>query len=318
MRGSKRRKRQLRKRRKRWFHDPYLKASFALVSLLVLLSLAAVVSWHLEDSASQTPSSVAATHDPVTAHRDAEQAAYPGVIEKETTLYENRQELPEENAQSYEGHAPVSGVLIAEEEQEEEKPSDGEETDEDSLNENEETQEEAPADTVRTGRIVFVGDSRTIDLFADSNEEVHGAVHDGVIVYARHGNGYSYLEQVVSSLSLTANDTLVTWMGANDDGHFANYGTLYGNLLAGGVGLIVCTVGPTADGKLQYWDIPEYTNERMQTFNRDLVAWASANGVPVIDLYSYISGSVSIDPADGIHYMPRPDPVMWSYILGNI
>ena len=69
---------------------------------------------------------------------------------------------------------------------------------------------------------------------------------------------------------------------------------------------------------MENWDNFDYDNELMQQFNTGLISWAAAHNVPVIDLYSYVSRNVEIDMADGVHYLPRPDPVLWGYILEKL
>ncbi len=170
-------------------------------------------------------------------------------------------------------------------------------------------------------RVLFIGDSRTIDMFADSNDELTG--YDGgddIVVYARHGYGFDYMKDVISSYGTENFDMLVTWMGANDGGEFQRYGSYYDELLSRGVKLKVCTVGPTNDGNLVAGDHPNYENSRMQAFNTELVKWAGRNNIEVIDLYNYIgdSATISIDPADGIHYLPRPTTELWQYIVSRI
>lgn len=170
----------------------------------------------------------------------------------------------------------------------------------------------------QTGRILFVGDSRTIDMFADSDESLEGEEHDGVIVYARHGHSFYYLEWLTEEIDVNKDDTLITWMGANDRGYFPSYGALYDALLEEGVRLVVCTVGPTGIDKAEESYNEPYENKYMQQFNTALMSWAAANSVPVIDLYSYVNRNVEIDMSDGIHYLPRPDPELWEYILERL
>lgn len=171
---------------------------------------------------------------------------------------------------------------------------------------------------VVTGRVIFVGDSRTIDMFADSDDPIDGAVHDGIIVHARHGHAVDYFKSVMESVKPVAGDMVVSFMGANDRGAFGPYGEIYNSLLAQGVKLVVCTIGPCATGAgydNQYYDA--YHNIKMTTFNEQLVPWANTNGVPVIDTYSYIWNNIKIDP-DGIHYLPRPTTALWQYILDSL
>lgn len=164
-------------------------------------------------------------------------------------------------------------------------------------------------------RILFVGDSRTIDLFYDSDQWISGEVHDGIIVYGGHGKGYSYLESTVNNYGYDNFGTLITWMGANDTGNFENYKRLYNTVLASGKKLIVCTVGPSDDSVVSN---PYYANSRVVNFNNALVTWAFEHGVQVIDLYTYVSDNITIDRADGVHYLPRPTSAVWFYILGSL
>ena len=179
-----------------------------------------------------------------------------------------------------------------------------------------ETPHETPTPS-GNGRILFIGDSRTIDMFADSDDTISGAVIDGITVYAAHGRGYDYLTGVINDYGIDSFDTLITWMGANDAGDFSRYAGYYESILAAGKRLVLCTVGPTNDNTLAEWDHPDYENEKMTNYNSSLVSWAQQHGVNVIDLYSFIASNVQIDDADGIHYLPRPTGSIWAYILNH-
>ena len=170
-------------------------------------------------------------------------------------------------------------------------------------------------------RILFVGDSRTIDMFDDSDEEITAlSVGNGITVYAKHGFGFYYLVETVNNYGTDNFDMLVTWMGANDAGCFDNYRDYYTSLLNDGKKIVVCTVGPTDDQMLMDYDRPDYNNEKMVEFNDQLIDWANENGVKIIDLYSFIidSPDVTIDQADGIHYLPRPTKEIWKYIISKL
>ncbi len=174
-----------------------------------------------------------------------------------------------------------------------------------------------PAPVSAADRILFIGDSRTIDMFADSDDTISGAVIDGMTVYAAHGRGYDYMTGVINGCGIDSFDTLVTWMGANDAGDFSRYAGYYEGILAAGKRLVLCTVGPTNNSTLAEWDHPDYENENMVRYNGSLISWAQQHGVYVIDLYSYIAANVQIDDADGIHYLPRPTGSIWSQILSH-
>ncbi len=168
------------------------------------------------------------------------------------------------------------------------------------------------------GRILFIGDSRTVDIFSDSAEEISGVEADGITVYARNGAGDAYMTEVLDNCGMDSFDTLVTWMGANDWGDYAPYVDKYGAVLEQGKNLIVCTVGPSDNNSLHEDDKPYYCEETIQSFNNMLTEWAANNNVKVVDLYTYVKDNVTIDPADGIHYAPRPTPNIWTYMVGNL
>lgn len=189
----------------------------------------------------------------------------------------------------------------------------------------EETLPDSEGDDGNTGekqqRILFIGDSRTIDMFADSDDEMEGVdAGSNITVYAKHGYGLAYMRDVINEYGKDNFDVLVTWMGANDNGDFYGYDDCYEDVLASGAKIIVCTVGPTDDSKLNGSDRDYYYDGNIRKFNASLVKWAGKKGVRVIDLYKYISesGSVIVDPVDGIHYLPRPTKELWDHIVSEI
>ena len=171
------------------------------------------------------------------------------------------------------------------------------------------------------GRILFVGDSRTVDMFSADRDKILGEVYDGITVYAEDARSYTFLIETMSSAGTENFDTIISWMGCNDYGNFANYQPHYEGLLREGKRLILCTVGPTLDsGLANDFDKTHYLNDFQIAYNSALWTWANANGVKVIDLYSYLANTtdVYIDPADGIHYQPKPTGVIWSVIRSEL
>ncbi len=171
------------------------------------------------------------------------------------------------------------------------------------------------------GRMLFVGDSRTVDMFTSETDDIRGEVHDGITVYAHDCYAYDQMIEYINEYGVDNFDTLVTAMGCNSYGDFSQYKTCYNDLLSKGKKIIVCTVGPTADECLANdFDRENYTNDLQIKFNKSLKAWAKKKGVKVIDLYSFIDNSTTIviSPADGIHYYPQPTPELWRYILENL
>lgn len=175
------------------------------------------------------------------------------------------------------------------------------------------------------GRILFCGDSRTVDMFSEPLSEIRNEVHDGIPVYCKDGCKYEYMVNAVDEYGMDNFDTLVSWMGCNNYGDFSQYGPYYEQLLSQGKKLVLLTVGPTVNEYLDGdFDKEYYTNDRQIKFNDSLKAWANGKDVKVIDMYSYIdnamnnSGGIIINPTDGIHYYPQPNPDLWSYILSNL
>ena len=171
------------------------------------------------------------------------------------------------------------------------------------------------------GRILFVGDSRTIDMFYDSDENFFGEIHDNIAVYGGHGKGLDFMKTAVEEYGSDNYDTLVSWMGANEGGRFEGYGEFYDSILADGKTLVLCTVGPTDERYLDYeYEGNYYLDSLMQEYNRSLMGWADSRGVRIIDLYGFIKGSqtVTLDPVDGIHYLPRPTYEVWNHIVKEL
>ena len=166
------------------------------------------------------------------------------------------------------------------------------------------------------GRIFFIGDSRTVDIFDGEGYEIYDLNQGGVRVFAENGKGYDYLVEILGRYD-SEYDTVVTWLGCNDHYNIEQYKTYYEGLLARGINLVICNVGPTANECLDEWDSTRYRNEDMAAFNQQITAWANAHGVKVIDMYSYVYANLQID-SDGIHYSPKPNSSEWSFIMGSM
>lgn len=166
------------------------------------------------------------------------------------------------------------------------------------------------------GHIVFVGDSRTVDIFDGEGYEVFNLDINGVKVYAENGQGCDYLKDIMRHIDYNC-DTVITWLGCNDHYNIEQYKAFYDELLSKNINLVICNVGPTVNECLDEWDSTRYRNEDMVAFNEQITAWANAHGVKVIDMYSYVNSNLQID-ADGIHYSPKPTSAVWSYIMGSL
>lgn len=179
-------------------------------------------------------------------------------------------------------------------------------------------QDENQSGNAGLGKIFFVGDSRTVDMFDGNTSEIYDYNAGGIRVFARDGCHCAYLTDVLGSHSMDEFDTLVSWLGCNDNNDAALYEQVYENLISQGKTVIVCTVGPTRDEFLSGdFDTANYPNEKMIAFNRNITAWAGAHGVRVIDLYSFVQNNIEISP-DGIHYNPKPTTAIWNYIISSL
>ena len=181
--------------------------------------------------------------------------------------------------------------------------------------------EESTPEPAGYGRILFVGDSRSVDMFSESANVIMGDVYNDITVYCKDGAQFDDMVGFINAHGIDNFDTLVTWMGCNDFGNFSQYGPYYDELLAQGKQVVACTVGPTQDEYLlDDMDWYYYPNQNQINYNNSLLSWANSKGVKIIDLYSYISGSstISLVPADGIHYLPQPTTELWNVITGSL
>lgn len=166
-------------------------------------------------------------------------------------------------------------------------------------------------------KVMFVGDSRTIDMFSSSDSLYSGVVRDSITIYAKNGAGFGFFNNVISTCNEDDFDILVVWMGANDRGKFENYKAPYKKLLDKGKTLVLCTAGPTNNYALEGEDSWRCSEANIKAYNAALESWAKDNNVDVIDLYSYINKNISIG-GDGLHYTPQPTTRIWDKILSEL
>ena len=169
-------------------------------------------------------------------------------------------------------------------------------------------------------RTIFVGDSRTVDMFYKNKTKINNKNIDGLRVYAKDGARFPFLKKTINKVGLKNFDTLVVWMGANDGGDFSKYKKYYNWLLKKKKKIVVLSVGPTCDENLYERRKFRYKNANIIEFNSQLHMWASSRNVKYVDLYSYINSSscITLDPEDGLHYIPKPTKTLWNYILKKI
>jgi hypothetical protein len=179
-----------------------------------------------------------------------------------------------------------------------------------------ETEQPAPAPKKDYGRIIFIGDSRTVDIFDSQGYEVYDKNVNGVRVFAENGKGYDYMMIMINRFD-GSYETVVTWLGCNDHGNIEKYKKAYQDLLDKGINLVICNVGPTVDENLDEGDSVNYPNRNMVSFNEQIGAWAREHNVKVIDMYSYVNSHMTVDP-DGIHFSPKEDMSTWNYIMNSL
>ncbi len=179
-----------------------------------------------------------------------------------------------------------------------------------------ETEQPAPAPKKDYGRIIFIGDSRTVDIFDSQGYEVYDKNVNGVRVFAENGKGYDYMMIMINRFD-GSYETVVTWLGCNDHGNIKKNKKAYQDLLDKGINLVICNVGPTVDENLDEGDSVNYPNRNMVSFNEQIGAWAREHNVKVIDMYSYVNSHMTVDP-DGIHFSPKEDMSIWNYIMNSL
>ena len=169
-------------------------------------------------------------------------------------------------------------------------------------------------------KVLFIGDSRTVDMFSAKKSEINGKVYDNITVYARDGATYGYFKSILKKVNLKNYDVVVSWMGANDHGHFEKYSSYYKKLnKKKNIHLILCTLGYSDNSKLgDIGDCLYYNDGIMQRFNQGLTKWAKKNKVETINLYSYTKKHIAARENNGVHYVPSPTVELWDYTVLQI
>ena len=168
-------------------------------------------------------------------------------------------------------------------------------------------------------RILFIGDSRTVDMFSSKEHEIKGEEYDNITVYAKDGATYSYMTKTLKKVNVRNYDIVVTWMGTNDHGNFTKYGNYYKKLKKKNVNLLLCTLGYSDNNRLgDEGDHLYYNDGIMQKFNKQLTKWAKKNEVKTINLYSYTKKKLKTRENNGVHYVPCPTTGLWKYTVRQI
>ncbi|WP_408071147.1 hypothetical protein [Butyrivibrio sp. JL13D10] len=169
-------------------------------------------------------------------------------------------------------------------------------------------------------KVLFIGDSRTVDMFSADKNEIRGKVYNNITVYAKDGGTYSYMRSTLNRINVKNYDVVVSWMGANDHGNFEKYSSYYKKLKKKTKGhLVLCTIGYSDNNKLgDLGDCLYYNDGIMQRYNKGLTKWAKKNKVETINLYSFTKKHITARSNNGVHYVPSPTVDLWNYTVKQI
>ena len=175
-----------------------------------------------------------------------------------------------------------------------------------------------------TSKIVFIGDSRTVQMYAYLSNDWGGAnyssggVHDvdGDIFVAQGSMGLDWMKSTgipAAENYFSSGTAIVILMGVNDLHNIDNYISYinenYSNWTSNGSSLYFATVNPCSDAY-------EHLNSSINNFNEKL-----KNGLPssvkVIDTNTYLVNN-GFKATDGLHYNRDTYSAIYNYIKNNV
>lgn len=167
--------------------------------------------------------------------------------------------------------------------------------------------EPASPEDYSLGRLIFIGDSRTVGM--------QNAVRDDSIWSCKVGMGYNWMTITgVPDIEPFIDDktSVIILMGVNDPFNLPHY-ISYINVKASewaaiGARTYFVSVGPLMQD-------PYVTNEQIEVFNASMQA--SLSGVGYIDIYTYLTEN-GYATVDGIHYTDAVSIGIYNYILANL
>ena len=167
-------------------------------------------------------------------------------------------------------------------------------------------------------RTLFIGDSRTLDLFTAKPGHIFGKVYDGIVVFAYDGANAFDMKNILNRVDMDDYDKIVSWMGANDRGQFERYPSYYNKLLKKHKELVLCTVGYSVEEKLPRGDDYYFGYGIILEYNNKLKAYAKKHNIQVIGVSGAVSKYTNIDETDGLHYFPKPNKRLWKFFVKKI
>lgn len=175
--------------------------------------------------------------------------------------------------------------------------------------------------TVANGKFVFVGDSRTVQMYAyksgnwTSANYSQGGVHivGNDVFIAQGSQGLNWMKSTgmpAANSYLSSGVTLVIWMGVNDLSYVDQYITYLqqnsGTWSSKGIRVYYVSVGPCQDS---YNNL----NSSITNFNSKL-----KNNLPSGIKWIDLSTNISFKTTDGLHYDQSTSNAIYNYIKSQV
>ena len=186
------------------------------------------------------------------------------------------------------------------------------------------TGDRAGSGNTSSSRVVFIGDSRTVQMYAYLNNNWNGANYSsggvhvvGNDIYVSEGAmGLNWMKNTgipAAKQYFTSGTAIVILMGVNDLGNAKNYidyvNSNVSKWKANGSSLYFVSVNP-CDGKYSH------LNSKIQNFNAQVKNGLSSE-VGWIDTHSQLN-SVGFSTTDGLHYNKGTYQTIYNYIKSRV
>jgi Tfp pilus assembly protein PilW len=173
-------------------------------------------------------------------------------------------------------------------------------------------------------RILFIGDSRTVQMYAYLTNDWNGAnyssggVHnyDGNIIVAQGSMGLDWMRNTgvpAAKQYFTSGTAIVIMMGVNDLSNIDNYISYinenYSSWTSNGARVYFATVNPCLGSYA-------HLNSSIDSFNSRLKS-SLPSGVKVIDTNNYLMSEGYVT-TDGLHYDKTTSESIYNYIKSNV
>ena len=175
-----------------------------------------------------------------------------------------------------------------------------------------------------SGKVVFIGDSRTVQMYAYISGDWKGAnyssggvhlVGDSIFV-AQGGKGLTWMKQTgvpVAEKYFKSDTAIVFWMGVNDlrniDSYISYMNENVSSWTKNGSRVYYASIGPCS-GKYSSM------NDGIAKFNTKLQSNLDRN-ITWIDVYGYLNRE-GYDTSDGLHYTKNTSNRIYNYIKSMV